>query len=55
MSLAASSLSGKMFHALTRSISSTTHAGNLKKFAVGVALWSHRQESMTRQEPSTRS
>ena len=32
-----------------------THAEKLKKFAVGVALWSQRQESTTRQEPSTRS
>ena len=51
----ASLLPGRMFHELTRSISSTIHAENLKKFAVGVALWSQRQESTTRQEPSTRS
>ena len=30
MSYAVSSLSGKMFHALTGSINSITHAGNLK-------------------------
>ena len=44
-----------MFHAMTRSISSITYAENLKTFAVGVALWGQRQESTTRQEPSTRS
>ena len=44
-----------MFRALSRSISSMTRAENLKKFAVGVALWSQRQESTTKQEPSTRS